>query len=207
MLAATKIPESTRALAQALILQGCGLRAVSERTGVNHRTVQTWARRYGWRELRDKTKQEVNPTTGAEPGTGLVIASLTRTESSALCRLGDETRERLAQALNAQAKLLVNQPPTKRAELTGRDGTAQALKTLADAGNVVHGWGEGTVPGIIVMGDVERCRPDELPAKVSECATAAPGAGEPGGPALEVAPMVETQAEVVPLASEPGASR
>jgi hypothetical protein len=91
---------------------------------------------------------------------------------------------------------LAEKPPTKRDELTGRDGTAQASKTLADACNVVHGWGEGTVPGIIMIGDVERVRPEELPAQVTDCQTAEPGA---------VQPVVETQAEVVPVASEPDA--
>lgn len=146
---------------------------------------------------------------------GLVIASLPRAES-ALSRIGDETREGLAKALLAQVNLLASKPPSKRDELTGRDGTAQATKTLADAGNVVHGWGEGTVPGIVIMGDVERIRPEDIHrAQVTDCQTAEPTAGQP---VIDVEPVpepkpplgagpVEVQAEVVAVGSEPTGAR
>ena len=53
----------------------------------------------------------------------------------------------MAKALEAEIDLLVEKAPTKRDELTGRNGTTQATKTLSDSADTVFGWGEGSIPG------------------------------------------------------------
>jgi hypothetical protein len=170
MAATTKKPESTRTIAQALVIQGFSLRVVSEKTGLNPRTVQTWARRYGWRELRDKIKQEVNPATEAEPGAGVVAVSLPR-ERSELSVHDEKVRIGLAKSLAAQVEVMSQSPPKKVSDLTGREGLAQATKTIADAASTVFGWAEGTIPGLIVYGKVSSCPPADRVAQVTDVRT------------------------------------
>ncbi len=111
--------------------------------------------------------------------TRLVVAQLPR-EENALSQAGDKVRETLAKSLAAQAVAL-SEKGFKRADLTGRDGTAQATKTLADAAATVFGWGDTTPGGLIVVGEVERAM------EAGQVAAPELAAGSPGGPALDVA--------------------
>jgi len=65
-------------------------------------------------------------------------------------------RKFLSKTLTKQMIALANKRGVKVEHLTGRDGLAQATKTLADAAATCYGWGEGSVPGLLLMGEVGR---------------------------------------------------
>ncbi len=90
---------------------------------------------------------------------GVLAVSLPR-EQSEVSAIGDRVRLKMAKALEAEIDLLVEKAPTKRDELTGRNGTAQATKTLSDSADTVFGWGEGSIPGLIVVGEVGAIEPE-----------------------------------------------
>jgi hypothetical protein len=140
-------------------------------------------------------------------------------EENELTAASDRVRAKLAKALEASVDVLVNEPPTARKEITGRDGTAQGLKTLADGASTLFGWGDTQPGGLIVVGEITAMGEPPQPAQVSDCQTV-PAAGQPvidvalvaeGLTAPEPKPSLgagpaEAQAEVVPVASEPAAS-
>ena len=181
MPAAMKMPESTRIIAQALVIQGFSLRVVSEKTGLKLRTIQTWARRYGWRELRDKTKQEVNQA--------VAIAA-----ASALDEFSTRSREWLAGEVQEQIGAQRNSPIKKPSELANspkRQGRAAVLKTVTDAASTIFGWGDTTPGGILIMGDMRGTEPAASQPVIDVGAAPEPKPSVGAGP-------VEVQAEVAP---------
>ena len=136
----------------------------------------------------------------------LVGVSFSR-EGSTLMAEGNQALEHLSKTLNKQLAALADKEDVKVADLTGRNGLAQATKTLADAASTVYGWGEGSIPGLIVVGEISRVEPQ--PAKITEVRDVPPidikpvvdGPAPAPKPALGAGP-VEDQAEVVRVAGK-----
>ena len=105
-------------------------------------------------------------------GAGVLSATYIRPTEAAptgpLAAADAATRASLAEAIRKQAEALAFNPGSKTADLTGRDGTAQTTKTLAEAGAKIFGWDERSLPGIVVIGDMRGSEPQELPAKVQQ---------------------------------------
>ena len=144
-------------------------------------------------------------------GPGAVLTILPR-ERSELAAHDERVRLGLARVLAKQVEVFEQNPPTKRADLTGRDGMAQATKTLSDAAGNVFGWGDTQPGGLIVVGEItamgEPVQPQ--PAQVTDCQTV-PAAGQPvidGAPVAEGLPVPEAKPSLGagPVGGGPGAS-
>lgn len=111
--------------------------------------------------------RESQEVAGTRIKTGVLVLPLPR-EETALSLTGDKVRDKLARALDAQADALAPDEGEKltRESLTGRDGTAQATKTLADAAATVFGWGDSTPGGLLVM--QERMVDDPAPERTAQ---------------------------------------
>jgi hypothetical protein len=141
---ALEVPETIRASAQALVIQGFTFSEISSKTGVNQRTVQTWARRYGWLKLREKPTESLNPA-GQE-----VTENAPENERGASVSI--RVRQKLGQEYEKQLDALqkiavVSKLPhlSERAVLTDKIA-AGAAKTF--------GWASTQPGGMIRVGEM-----------------------------------------------------
>lgn len=167
---ALKVSESNRSIAQALVIQGFSFREVSEKTGLNLRTIQTWARRYGWRKLRDETKREVNQ-------------AIVRATGTALSELSTQVREWLAAEVQEQIAALRNLPvkATALANSPKGEGRSSLVKRIADTASVVFDWDDQYAPGIVLIGEIEEADPLRQPFDVSPSEKLEPAFQQAGG--------------------------
>jgi hypothetical protein len=141
---ALEVPETIRASAQALVIQGFTFSEIASKTGVNQRTIQTWARRYGWLKLREKPMESVNPggleviENGPEGERGGSVSIRVRQ------KLGQEYEKQL-DALQKIAVVSKLPHLSERAVVTDKIA-AGAAKTF--------GWGTGAPGGLVRVGEM-----------------------------------------------------
>ena len=119
--------EADRELVKQLWLQRFKTSEISAQTGVKPKTIQTWRSRYGWRKNASDTRLAVKQT-------GEKTLSLQACED--LAQRAKALRAELATILEAQARLMAENPPTKVSQLANTpkgQGRASVLKTLVEA--------------------------------------------------------------------------
>lgn len=119
-------------VAKAFVTQGVKTSVISERTGVNPKTIRTWSRRYGWIKTASIVRQDVNQ-------------AVTATVVDDLKSIGGRVREALAVEIESQAQLLAKEPAESIKDLAtsqGKQGRAVIVKTIAETAGNVFGWNE-----------------------------------------------------------------
>jgi hypothetical protein len=141
---ALEVPETIRASAQALVIQGFTFSEIASKTGLNQRTVQTWARRYGWLKLREKPTESVNPggtevTENAPEGGG---------GASVAIRVRQKIGQEYEKQLDALQKIAV---VSKLPHLGER---AALVEKITSGAAKTFGWAPAQAGGLIVVGEM-----------------------------------------------------
>lgn len=138
--------------AKALILMGLSYEAIERELGVQRVTLRSWNQRYKWRNL-------VSFATNTAQRIG--VKSLAREVASDIQAQSARVRSLLASEVQAQAAVLESKAPALRdlANTPQRQGRTAVVKALAETAATVFDWDAGSVPGIVVIGEVERLEP------------------------------------------------
>lgn len=126
-------PPELRAIAKELYLQGFKPEAISEKYGINRRTIAGWIAKLDWRALRANVANAVSQSV-QEARNPLAKASQT-----AQAAFSDE--------LHSQAALLRSKPARRLSDLSStpkRQGRAAVVSTLVNAAAKLYGWDAST---------------------------------------------------------------
>lgn len=152
-----------RELVKALFVQGFNAKQVHQKTGVNPRTVETWARKHKWREIRAKAE-------------GKLTEPLNRLLSQTISAHNEKVRSVLAESITVQAESLLRQEVTfnKLRNTPDGQGLASVTKTIAESAALVHGWGTEKPGTIIIVDDLRAFDKEVKPQPVDIQATVTP---------------------------------
>lgn len=140
--------------ALALFLQGLKWEDISKGSGVPYGTIRKWADNGNWKEIRAGTKQKLEQM--GKPMLGTAVANDLAAQSRAL-------RESLACELTDEVGVLRQQPAKNVSEVLKR---SKAVKTIAEAGSIVHGWGQDR--GNIMVNIALLSQTESMPAEITE---------------------------------------
>ena len=119
-----------REVIKTLYVQGFTPTVIQSKTGVNYRTVLTWARRFKWRLLRAKVADDLNSA-------ALAVAQSSLTEQS------KRLKEKLSNELHDQVSILERLPIKSAKALANTrygQGRAAVVKTIVESAATVYGW-------------------------------------------------------------------
>lgn len=119
-----------REIVKTLYVQGFTPVTIQAKTGVNHRTVQTWSKRYNWRVLRAKVRGDLD-------------ASAMEVAKSSLNEQSKRLKERLSGELNDQMSVLERYPIKSAKALANTrygQGRAAVVKTIVESASTIYGW-------------------------------------------------------------------